>query len=74
MSDEARPWDIFDPNTVYLDKEKYKLRMEACNSCPELINFTKQCKKCGCFMTLKTKMAHASCPLGKWSSEIPLES
>jgi hypothetical protein len=68
------PWDIFDPNTVYLDKEKYKARLDICSSCPELINLTKQCKKCGCFMAIKTKMAHASCPLGKWLSENPTQS
>ena len=74
MSDQARPWDIFNPTTVYIDEKKFESRMDICNSCPELIKATKQCKKCGCFMAIKTKMAHASCPLGKWSSEIPIES
>jgi len=27
---------------------------------------SKQCKKCGCFMAIKTKLQAATCPLGKW--------
>jgi len=27
---------------------------------------TKNCKQCGCFMTIKTKYEAAKCPLGKW--------
>jgi len=62
----ARPLDILNPSTQYLDNEESNARYEICKSCPELINLTKQCKKCGCFMAVKTKIAHASCPLGKW--------
>jgi hypothetical protein len=42
--------------------------MSICNSCEHLIKFTKQCKKCGCLMHLKTKLAKASCPVGKWEA------
>jgi hypothetical protein len=48
------------------DKELAKLRLKTCLSCPELIKTTKQCKKCGCFMTVKTKLEVAKCPIGKW--------
>ena len=41
-------------------------RMEICNVCPELIQITKQCKKCMCFMLIKTKVNSVYCPLGKW--------
>jgi len=41
-------------------------RYDICKSCPELIDLTKQCKQCGCIMSLKTKLQHATCPLGKW--------
>jgi len=37
-----------------------------CLSCEHLIQLTKTCKKCGCFMELKTKLQDAVCPLGKW--------
>lgn len=63
---ESKPWDLLNPNTVYLSDEESSNRFNICKSCPELIKFTSQCKKCGCFMKLKTKMEHASCPIGKW--------
>lgn len=63
---DAKPWDVLNPNIVYLDKDKSLERFNICKSCPELIKFTSQCKKCGCFMKLKTTMEHASCPIGKW--------
>ena len=25
-----------------------------------------RCRKCGCLLKLKTRMALASCPIGKW--------
>jgi hypothetical protein len=41
-------------------------RFNICKQCPELIKLTKQCKKCGCFMAMKTKLEKAVCPIGKW--------
>lgn len=63
---EVSPLDMFNPNTEWVDDELYNKRYSICLSCPELINLTKQCKKCGCFMTVKSKMKVATCPLGKW--------
>ena len=60
------PNDILNPNTEWADKEISNSRMNICKSCPELIKLTKQCKKCGCFMAVKTKLTGAECPLGKW--------
>jgi hypothetical protein len=60
------PLDILNPNTEWVDDNLYNERYSLCLSCPELINLTKQCKKCGCFMTVKSKMKIATCPLGKW--------
>ena len=66
MSEDVRPWDLFLKNkTKVSDKEKNN-RLNICLSCPELIKITKQCKKCGCFMELKTKLENAKCPIGKW--------
>ena len=62
---DARPWDLLDPN-MRAEEQVADQRYSICLSCPELINMTKQCKKCGCFMALKTKVKHASCPIGKW--------
>ncbi len=63
---EARPWHLFDANKIADDPELTKQRLDICRACPELIKLTTQCKKCGCFMTLKTKLQEAKCPLGKW--------
>lgn len=62
----TRPWDVLNPNTEYVSEEISSSRYNLCNQCPEFLNVTKQCKQCGCFMVLKTKMLESSCPLGKW--------
>lgn len=66
MTEKARPWDLFNKNIGRVGEEIHKERMSICNQCPELIKATHQCKKCGCFMNLKTKLPNADCPLGKW--------
>jgi hypothetical protein len=63
---ETRPWDVVDPGTEWVEESLSNERYSICQACPELIKLTKQCKKCGCFMTVKSKMKLASCPLGKW--------
>jgi hypothetical protein len=61
----ARPWQLLDPSN-YVDENLEKERYDICLSCPELIALTKQCKQCGCVMSLKTKLRNAVCPLDKW--------
>jgi len=44
-------------------------RMATCEACPSLIEKTKRCAECGCFMTAKTWLAgdpNLLCPLKKW--------
>jgi hypothetical protein len=62
----TRPWDMINPNVDYVSKDVADSRYSICQSCPELISLTKQCKKCGCFMAAKTKLLNAQCPIGKW--------
>lgn len=62
---ESRPWHLLDKEN-YVEENVAQERFSICKSCPELIKLTTQCKKCGCFMTAKTKLKQASCPLGKW--------
>jgi hypothetical protein len=62
----VRPWDLFNKNKERVSQEIKDARMAACESCPFLIKATKQCVKCGCFMHLKTQLADAYCPVGKW--------
>lgn len=63
---ETRPWDIVNPNTDWASEDVAISRFDICKACPELTPITDQCKKCGCFMKIKTKLEKASCPLGKW--------
>lgn len=68
-NDKVRPWDLINPKIGRVDEETQKYRYEEhCLKCPHLIQATKTCKKCGCFMTEKTKLPHASCPIGKWGA------
>lgn len=62
---ETRPWDLLQAENKTTD-EIADQRYAICKSCPEFINMTKQCKKCGCFMSLKVKLADAACPIDKW--------
>lgn len=63
---ETRPWDLVKPSTQWADEDTANERFSICKACPELIKLTKQCKKCGCFMAVKSKIENAKCPLGKW--------
>lgn len=63
---ETRPWDLLNPNTEYVDEDLAAKRFEICKACPKLIKMTGQCKECGCFMSVKTKLTKAECPLHKW--------
>lgn len=47
-------------------KELINKRMNICKECPELTK-VRTCKKCGCFMPAKIRLASATCPLNKWN-------
>ena len=51
------------------DEEVLKARWALCLSC-EFLTDANKCEKCGCFMKVKHKLAHASCPVGKWGKEL----
>jgi sucrose-6-phosphate hydrolase SacC (GH32 family) len=61
---DTRPWDMVTQPKVAEDVSEK--RMAVCLECPELIQMTKQCKQCGCFMNMKVRLEKAVCPLGKW--------
>ena len=63
---ETRPWDLLDPSVERVTDNVAEERYSICLGCPELLKLTKQCKKCGCFMSVKTRLKNASCPIGKW--------
>lgn len=62
----TRPWDILNPDAPRATDDIAAKRLEICLGCEKLIQVTKQCKECGCFMSMKTKLENATCPLGKW--------
>lgn len=62
----STPFDLLNPNTEKASAELAKSRMDICKSCPELIPVLDQCKRCGCFMALKTTLKVSKCPIGKW--------
>jgi len=66
MSNNVKPWDMLNPNEPRSEQEIIDARLEVCKVCEFYRARTNQCRKCGCFMKLKTKLEHAKCPIGKW--------
>jgi hypothetical protein len=62
---DVKPWNLIDgsPRSA---QEVSVYRLEICKTCVFYRPKTNQCKKCGCFMKLKTQLEHAKCPMGKW--------
>jgi len=58
--------DLFDPRQPRSDKELIESRLAICNTCPWFSKNQQRCRKCGCFMALKSTLKQASCPIGKW--------
>lgn len=59
------------PNKVPPEIREY--RMNTCLDCEHLYKPTSSCKKCGCFMTVKTWMPGQKCPIDKWGKHNDLE-
>lgn len=66
MSDDVKVWDLLNPNEDRSDKDLIESRLAICRECPYFRASTEQCRKCGCFMKLKTTLQRAKCPVGKW--------
>lgn len=63
---DVKPWDLINPNKARSSEELAEYRLEICKTCPAYRPKTNTCKKCGCFMKLKTTLENAKCPIGKW--------
>lgn len=61
---ETKAAEAFIGNKVSAEIQEY--RYAICKECPFLYKPTDTCKKCGCFMKIKTHMPQVSCPAGKW--------
>lgn len=66
MSKDVKPWDMLNPNEDRSGEDLIKYRLGICQTCEFFRARTQQCKKCGCFMKLKTTLKRASCPIKKW--------
>jgi hypothetical protein len=66
MTNYAKPWDLLNPNEPRSNEELASHRLGICKSCEFFRPASKTCKKCGCFMKLKTTLEKAKCPIGKW--------
>lgn len=58
--------DLFDPRQPRSDKDLIEYRLDICKQCPWLDKRLVKCKKCGCFMKLKSTLRQAKCPIGHW--------
>lgn len=47
---------------ILADHKTQTKRWDICKKCEQLTSLTKQCKICGCFMKLKTKIKGVTCP------------
>lgn len=52
--------------SIRVSAETQATRMEICRDCEHLYEPTNTCKRCGCFMNVKTWLAPARCPVDKW--------
>lgn len=45
-------------------------RLDICRKCEHFNADSSQCNRCGCFMDYKTLLPFATCPIGKWGSDL----
>lgn len=60
----VKPWDLLNKKNWTMEEVRAK-RLEICHACPDL-NKRGQCIHCNCFMSAKTALENAYCPLRKW--------
>jgi hypothetical protein len=59
--------DALRPSTARVSRTIRAERMSECRACEHFFAPTSQCRQCGCVMVVKTTLAGAECPLGKWN-------
>ena len=62
---DVKPWNLID-GSPRIPLEFAQARYDICKACEFFRPKTMTCKKCGCFMKLKTTLEQAKCPIGKW--------
>ena len=57
----------------FVKNEIRKERLNLCKGCEHYFKPTGTCKKCGCFMRIKTTLAYTECPIGLWQKTEEVE-
>ena len=57
----------------FVTNEIRKERLDICKKCLHFFKPTGNCKKCGCFMRVKTSLSFTECPIGLWQSTKEIE-
>jgi hypothetical protein len=52
-----------------VSNEQYEARLATCSTCPLKDPSSWVCTDCGCYLTVKAKMATENCPKGKWAGD-----
>lgn len=65
MSEDSKPWDLLN-GSERSPEEIAAYRLSICQGCEFFSKTASRCKKCGCFMKLKTTLQKSKCPVGKW--------
>ena len=60
-------------NRFFTTDEVYKDRLSICKSCEHYFELTGQCGKCLCFMKIKARLSHLSCPEKYWYKTANIE-
>ena len=66
MSEDVSFTDWLNPSSPRADGDLSEYRLKICQACEFFKKNGSRCKKCGCFMKIKTTLEMAKCPVGKW--------
>jgi len=55
-------------SSFFVDKKRYKERLDICRECSYYFKPTGNCSVCLCFMRVKASIGIMSCPLEKWKA------
>jgi len=53
-------------NELKISESEAKRRLDTCKSCEFFDEVQQRCRKCGCYMAVKTYLKAEKCPIGKW--------
>lgn len=51
---------------VRASQSEIERRLAICKTCEHFVDNPMKCRKCGCYLNLKTRLETEHCPIGKW--------